>query len=279
MIGGGVHAHGAVWVCGGLLAAVVAARAFEQMNVFIPMKELYAHPGTYGWKYEDLTLTADDGATFNAWWVPLEGRGPVLLYCHGNGGNMSTRMDKLKLLREAGASVLLFDYRGYGRSPGTPTEAGTYRDGEAAYRFLVEEKKIDPRRVVFLGESLGNGVAVELARRHPPAGLVFESGFTSIVDMGKTVFPFLPVRLMTRYRYDNLAKIGTVGCPILVMHSPQDEIIPFSMGRAIFEAAREPKTFFALRGDHNEGFLATGPAYVAALKAFFASLSRATAST
>ncbi len=275
MIASGAQTHPAVWTAAALLAATLGARAFEQMNVFRPQKEIYAHPGTYGLKYEDVWLTADDGARVNAWWVPLPGEGPVVLYFHGNGGNIGTRLDMVKRLREAGASVLLFDYRGYGRSPGTPTEAGTYRDGEAAYAWLVAEKRVEPRKIFFLGESLGNGVALELALRHAPAGLIFQSGFTSIVDMGRVVFPFLPAQFMTRYRYDNIAKIGKLRCPLLVMHSPQDEVIPFAMGRRVFDAAPEPKAFFALTGRHNDGFMLTGGAYVQALRSFFASISAA----
>lgn len=267
MIGTGAQAHPAVWVASALLVGALGLRAFEQLNVYAPEKVIFAHPGSYGFEYDDVWLTASDGARVNAWWVPLSDDAPVVLYSHGNGGNMSTRMEVVKRLREAGASVLLYDYRGYGRSPGTPTEAGTYRDGEAAYAWLLG-RGVDPRRVVFLGESLGCGVAVELALRHRPAGLIFESGFTSIVDMGKVVFPSLPVAWMTRYRYDNLSKIASLPCPLLVLHSPQDEIIPYEMGRRVFAAAPEPKEFFELKGDHNEGYLETGAAYTGALRAF-----------
>jgi fermentation-respiration switch protein FrsA (DUF1100 family) len=266
----GPQTHSVVWWAIGLAFIWFGLRAFEQLNVYAPYKPITAHPGTYGMKYWDLMIPTEDGAQINAWYVPLSPDKPVILYSHGNGGNMSTRMEMVKRLREAGANVLLYDYRGYGRSPGTPTELGTYRDGEAAYRWLLQQPKIKPENVVFFGESLGCGVAVELARRHPGRGLILEAGFTSIVAMGKTIFPSLPVQWLTRYRYDNLAKIGQIPGPVLVMHSPQDEIIPFEMGRALFAAAREPKTFFEMTGDHNEGFMVTGPSYTAAIKSFLA---------
>lgn len=258
-----------------LLLSWLGLRWFERASLYIPSRTVVAHPGTYGLKYEDLQLETEDGASIHGWYVEKEPKSLIILFSHGNAGNISSRMEKLVRLRKAGASVLLYDYRGYGQSRGRPTEKGTYRDGEAAYRWLTQVRKVPASRIVLHGESLGCGVAVELALRHPAAGLIIESGFTSTVDMGKLILPWLPVGALVRYRYDNLAKIGRVKVPVLVMHSPQDDIIPFAMGRRLFEAAPEPKTFFEMKGDHNEGFIDTGGAYVEALARFLARVTAA----
>ncbi len=260
--------HG--WLIATLSAVFLLAgcRWFERANLYFPSRDMAAHPGALGLRYEELDLPASEGARVHGWFVENAPDAPVILFSHGNGGNISHRMEKLRLLREAGASVLLYDYRGYGRSTGTPSELGTYGDGEAAYRWLTETKKLPPGRVIQMGESLGCGVAVELALRHKAGGLILDSGFTSTADMGRRIFPWLPVNLLVRYRYDNLAKLPSISCPVLVMHSPQDDIIPFAMGRRLFEAARQPKTFFEMKGGHNDGFLETGRAYSEAVRRF-----------
>lgn len=252
----------------GLLFLIAGWRWFERANIYFPSRAMTAHPGTYGLRYEELDLRASDGVRVHGWFVENESKSPVVLLSHGNAGNVSHRMEKLRLLRSAGASALLYDYRGYGRSSGSPSEQGTYRDGEAAYRWLVETRKVPPERIFLMGESLGCAVAVELALRHKAGGLILESGFTSTADMGRLIFPFLPVDKLIRFRYDSLAKLPLVSCPVLVMHSPHDDIVPFAMGRRLFDAARGPKTFFEMKGDHNEGFLDTGPAYSEAIRKF-----------
>jgi uncharacterized protein len=256
-----------------LIVLLPAVRWFERANLYFPVRGMDGGPELLGLKFEDLRLTTSDQTMVHAWYVEDTPASPVMLVCHGNGGNISHRLDKLRLFRQAGASVLLFDYRGYGLSSGRPDEKGTYMDAEAAYRWLTGTKKVPAERVVIYGESLGGAVALETALRHPAAGLILDSAFTSVVDMGKRIFPFLPIDLMVRCRYDNLAKIAQLRAPLLVMHSPQDDIVPFDMGRMLFESAPEPKVFFALRGSHNEGFLDTGPAYVEAIASFLKDLS------
>ncbi len=251
-----------------LLLLWLGLRWFERINLYFPSRTLTAHPGTFGLAYEELRLTASDGAVIHGWFVEKSKEAPVILVSHGNAGNISHRLDKLIIFRTAGASVLLYDYRGYGRSSGSPTELGTYRDAEAAYRWLTEVRGVPPGRIVLYGESLGCGVAVEMSLRHPSAALILESAFTSVPDMGRLIFPFLPIDRMVRFRYDSIAKIPKVKTPVLVMHSPQDDIVPFEMGRRLFEAAPEPKTFFEMTGTHNEGFYDTGPAYGRAIGDF-----------
>lgn len=252
----------------GLLALFFySLRSLEDRTLYYPEKGLDATPRAYGWAFEDLRLKTEDGVEVHGWYIP--GTKPfVLLLAHGNAGTISHRLNKAALLRRTGAGLLLFDYRGYGQSAGRPSEQGTYRDAEAAYRYLTETKGILANRVFFYGESLGCAVALEMALRHPGAGVILESPFTSTVDMGKLVFPWLPAKWIVRHRYDNLLKIPKLTTPLLIMHSPQDEIVPFHMGQRLFQAAPEPKTFLELKGGHNEGYMDTGERYVSAVKAF-----------
>jgi fermentation-respiration switch protein FrsA (DUF1100 family) len=266
----GAAAHPLVyWALAGLLFWLFL-RWFERVNLYFPTKTIAIHPGTYGLKYEELRVQAEDGPEIHGWYVENKPESPVMLVSHGNAGNIGDRLDKLLIFRGAGASVLFYDYRGYGRSSGRPSEEGTYRDAEAAYRWLTEVKKIPPRRIIFYGESLGCAVALELALRHEPAGLILESGFTSTAEMARLLLPFLPVNWLVRFRYDNLSKIAKLHCPLLIMHSPQDDIVPYAMGRRNFAAAPEPKSFFELKGGHNEGFLDSGAPYEEAISRFLA---------
>ena len=260
-----------------LAAGWVGLRWFERSMIFIPAHGFAIIPATYGLAHEEVSLDSADRAKLHGWFLPeapfkpkpkekpvrgpLADQGLVLLYCHGNAGNVSDRMPKANLFHRLGLNVLLFDYRGYGKSAGSPSEEGTYRDAEAAWRYLTEAKRFPPEKIVIYGESLGNGVALETSLRHAPKVLILDSAFTSIVDMGREVFPWLPVRLMVRTHYDNLAKIPRIHCPVLVMHSREDRIVPFRMGQALFAAAPQPKEFLEMKGSHYGGYLDTGEAY------------------
>ena len=167
-----------------------------------------------------------------------------------------------------GLNVCIFDYRGYGQSTGTPSEEGTYRDAAAAWQYLTQTKGLEARRIAVLGESLGGGVAAWLAEQERHGALILESSFTSGPDMASRLYPFLPVRWLCRIKYNTLERLPRIGCPVLVAHSRQDELIPFSQGRRLYAAAREPKEFFEMKGSHNEVREETGRAYEAALKRF-----------
>ena len=238
-------------------------RWFERVQLYIPDPKLDVHPGTYGLPYETARFTASDGAALHGWLIPGRADAPVILLAHGNAGNISNRVEKARLLHGLGATVFLFDYRGYGESRGRPTELGLYRDAEAAYAWLL--RRTAASELVFYGESLGCGVAVELARRHPPEALILESPFTSVTEMARRIFPLLPASLLVRDRFDNLSKIPEIRSPLLILASPDDEIVPFSMGRALFDAAPEPKKLVKLRGSHNDGFLQAGSTYTDAI--------------
>lgn len=243
-------------------------RWFERTSLFHPERELTFHPAGAGMKYVDLTLTASDGVAINAWHLPGKAGAPTLLFLHGNGGNLSHRVEKLKLLTRSGAEVLIIDYRGYGKSSGVPTEKGTYRDAEAAYLYLTKDLSRQPRSIFLYGESLGAAIAVDLARRRPVAGVILESPFTSILDMAAEVIAWYPARWLSTFRYDSAAKIAEVNAPLLILHSPFDATVPYRMGRRLFELAREPKVFFDLKGGHNDGYEMSGEAYLKAVESF-----------
>jgi fermentation-respiration switch protein FrsA (DUF1100 family) len=201
-----------------------------------------------------------------------EARG-VLLFFHGNAGNISHRLESIALFNRLGLDVLIVDYRGYGRSTGRPTEAGTYRDARAAWDYLVGARGIGPGRIVVFGRSLGGAVGAWLGSQLPageaPAALIIESSFSSGADMARRLYPMFPAGLLTRLNYPVVDYAARLTCPVLVVHSRDDEIIPYAMGRAIYDAAPPPKYFLELRGDHNAGFWISRESYTAGLEAFF----------
>jgi pimeloyl-ACP methyl ester carboxylesterase len=174
----------------------------------------------------------------------------VVLHCHGNAGNISHRLGSCKALLQSGVAVFLFDYRGYGRSEGRPTETGTYRDAQAAYEWL-RAKGFSADHIIAFGESLGGGIASELAAREPLGGLVLQSTFTSIPAIGAEVYPFLPVRLISTIKYDTASRLPGIHVPVLIMHSRNDELARFHHAQTNFNCANEPKLFWELTGDHN----------------------------
>lgn len=227
-------------------------------------------PASYGLPYEDVSVRTEDGESLHAWWLPAaDARGAVLLF-HGNAGNISHRIDYAVMFRRLGYSTLLVDYRGYGRSTGSPSEEGTYRDAAASWRWLTDTRGFGARDIVIFGESLGGAVGCWLAAKHTPRALVITSTFTSAVDLGAEVYPFLPVRLITRFKYDTLECLSSVRAPVLVVHSRSDDIVPFSHGEKLFAAAREPKEFLEIRGGHNDGFVFMRPEWGDAIGAFLA---------
>ena len=203
-------------------------------------------PGASG--LEEFTTTTDDGVEIKGWYWP--GTNPLtLVIFHGNGGHRGHRLEWMRMLRDRlGVGLCMPDYRGYGGSTGSPTEDGLYRDAEATLSWLRDR---GASSFIYLGESLGTGVAVELARRQPPRALILQSGFSSCVAVAQNVYPFLPVGLLMTDRYDSAAKIGEIGCPVLMIHGEDDRTIPMRYGRALFEAARKPKEWLTIAGAHH----------------------------
>lgn len=236
--------------------------------LYFPLRELDFTPRSVDLDYEDVELDSADGERLHGWWIPHPQARGALLFLHGNGGNISHRLESIRLFHELGLGVLIIDYRGYGRSSGRPDEAGTYLDAAAGWRHLLEARGIDPARTVIYGESLGGAVAIHQAVDARCGALIVSSTFTSIVDIGRHHYPYLPVSWLARFRYPGIDLIGRAGCPVLILHGPEDEIVPFAMGEQLFAAAPEPKQFVRLAGGHNDGLLADGPRVRQSIDAF-----------
>ena len=241
---------------------------FQEKMVFFPGKSIVYTPETIGLQYEDVYLLTDDDIKIHGWYVPHAGAKATVLFFHGNAGNISHRLDSLSIFHDLGLSVFIIDYRGYGRSGGRPSEHGTYRDAQAAWYYLVDERGLRPDEIIVFGRSLGGAVAAALAARVTPAAVILESTFTSVKELGKHYYPYLPVSWIARIRYPVDEHIASFNCPVLVIHSHQDDVVPFRHGQRLFENAREPKTFLPISGDHNTGFLLSGDVYVAGVKRF-----------
>ena len=234
----------------------------------MPSRALEASPADIGLAYETVRLTAGDGTRLHAWFVPATTARGTLLFSHGNAGNIAHRLDSISLFHSLGLNVLIFDYRGYGESEGKPSEKGTYLDVQAAWGYLLEERMISPQEIIIFGRSLGAAIAADLASRNPSAGVILESAFTSVPDMAASLYPWLPVRLLSRYRYNNLDKVERITSPLLVVHSREDGIIPYAHGEQLFAHANEPKRFLELRGGHNGGYHVSRERYTTSMQQF-----------
>ncbi|MDZ4339488.1 MAG: alpha/beta hydrolase [candidate division NC10 bacterium] len=258
-------------IAGAYAALVLVLFLFQSRLLYlphIPSRAILATPEEVGLAYERVTITTEDGVALDGWFVPAPARRGTLLFFHGNAGNISHRLDSLKIFYDLGLATLIIDYRGYGRSTGEPSEEGTYRDAEAAWRYLTGARQIPARDIALFGRSLGAAVAAHLATRHAPGALILESAFTSVPDLAAELYPFLPARWLARFRYPTAADLRSVSCPVLIVHSRNDEIIPFAHAQRLFAAAREPRRLLEIRGGHNDGFLVSRPTYVEGLDAF-----------
>ena len=274
-------------------AGVILLVVFESRFIYFPAKypegdwrarEPRAVEGRTTARVEDVWLVAEDGVRLHAWHAaPVVGRAGALapvatdravLFLHGNAGNVSHRYEIVEDFAKLPANVLALDYRGYGRSDGAPSEDGLYRDARAAWDYLTETRGVPARRVVIYGESLGGAVAVDLAARVEPCALVVQSSFTSIADMAAEVMPFVP-RFLLRTKMNSLEKIARVRAPVLVVHSPADEVVPYKLGRRLYDAAPHPKRFHEIKGaPHNLTHEIGGAAYLGALREFIDSACR-----
>ena len=227
----------------------------------IPSRNLTASPKDIGLAYESVSMVTSDGVMIHGWFVPAQQERGTLLFFHGNAGNISHRLDSIKIFHALGLSTLIIDYRGYGRSLGAISEQGTYLDAEAAWSYLTGTRNIAARQIVVFGRSLGAAIAAYIAAEQKPGGLILESAFTSVPDMAARMYPVFPVRLLSKFQYNTEKFLHSVSSPVLIIHSPDDEIIPYENGQKLFNSAREPKEFLKIQGGHNEGFLASGRAY------------------
>ncbi|MCH8274019.1 MAG: alpha/beta hydrolase [Armatimonadetes bacterium] len=275
------------WIRGVLRAGVygsalvlllsVVTMLFEDKLIYFPEKYPegdWDAPARAEVPVEDVFFEASDGVKLHGWYLPAEDAEITILFLHGNAGNITHRFDWMTQLAALPANVFLIDYRGYGKSEGKPTEEGLYRDADAAYRYLTQDRGVPPERIVVYGKSLGSAPACHLASRFECGGLILQSAFTNARDMAREIMSLFPAYKLIRTRFDNEEKIARITSPILIIHARDDNIIPFSLGERLYRAANEPKTFVSFDdGGHNEMELYHGAEIVEAFKGFTDGLS------
>jgi len=249
-------------------SVVLAMFVLQKRFIYMPFRAIEAVPGGFGMTWEEVEIPLPEGGRLHGWWIPTATPAAgAVLYCHGNGGNISHCLEAAAAWHKDGLAVLLFDYRGYGQSDGYPGEGKMYADAQAAWDWLVREKRLAPRQILVHGFSMGGAVAAKVARDNGPAGLVLQSPVSSLADAAVRHYPWLPVRALLLYRYPAAEFVRTVRCPVAVLHSPTDEVVPYECGRKVFAAAPEPKTFIPLHSGHNDGAADLDPAVRAQLRA------------
>ena len=257
----------------GVYALLVAFLYMRQESMIfypdMPGRQLTATPGDLGLMYEDVIFTTDDEIDLHGWFVAADEPVGTLLFFHGNAGNISHRLESIFIFNSLRLNVFIIDYRGYGRSQGKISETGTYLDARAAWSHLTEDRGIDADSIIIFGRSLGSAIATWLASQYDGAGLIIESGFSSVPSMAQRIYPFLPVKWLTRFRYDTASNVRRVNSPVLVIHSKTDRVIPYEEAQLVFESARsDRRSFLEIQGSHNDGFLVSRDSYVAGLQSF-----------
>jgi len=253
-----------------VIGMVMTPYKLERFFVYYPTRDLRYDPKAVGLEFQNVGLTTEDGVSLHGWFIPYKGAAGTVLVLHGNGGNIGDRVFWLKMLHDLGVNVFIIDYRGYGKSEGEPFEEGLYRDARAAYAWWDAERKGKSEKLILFGESLGGAVAVHLAAGVAPSGLILQSTFTSARDMAKTMFPIGLLQPLLNVRFDSADAITRIKCPKLFIHGESDKVVPFALGKKLFEITPEPKYFFAVPGaDHNDLPSVAGPEYVRQLRVFF----------
>jgi len=259
-----------------ILFIMILPKFIEKGLIFHPDKGNDSiTPDAYGIEYDDVTFRTEDGLNLHGWFVPGKKSSPdedlhTLLWFHGNAGNINHRLGNIKMLHErVPVNVFIIDYRQYGRSEGKISEKGTYIDAGAALAHLHSRKEINQEKIIFFGRSLGSAVAVELALKEKCRALILETPFTSILEMGKKLYPFLPVSLLLKTKYDSLSKIRNIKVPILIMHGDKDDLVPFEHGKRLYDMANEPKEFYTIPGaGHNDTHIVGGDEYFDVIRNF-----------
>ena len=265
----------AIGVTLGLAIGSLMIRLLENRMIFPAPRypQGFVPPETYGLKAEEVWLTTSDGVRINGWFFPGAESSKVLLFFHGNAENIGTGLGRTKVLSTLGLNIFAVDYRGYGKSEGSPDEAGVYRDAGAAYRYLTGERGFRPKDVIIHGVSLGGAVAIDLASRVECGGLIAESTFTSARAMARHAFLIPLFAYVPKSQFKSVSKIASVRAPVLIIHGQRDELIPFSMGEQLYRAAPAPKSFTPIENaGHNDVLVVKPDVYVESLRTFFAAL-------
>ena len=236
--------------------------------VFYPLEKVEVTPKDWGLDYKQVNLKIETGDVISGWYLPHPEAEKTILFFHGNGGNISHRGDSLYIFHKLKLNVLIIDYPGYGESEGQPSEHGLYQSANAAWLYLTQDKKINPEKIIIFGRSLGGVVATDLASRVKAGGLILESTFSSARDFVDIAYPIFPHFIYLRYSFDSLNKIKTIDVPVLVIHSPEDEIIPFELGQKLYAAIQSEKEFLQIEGGHNDGFMQSIRPYMQTLRIF-----------
>ncbi len=248
---------------------IMVPHKLEQMFLYYPTRTIGETPAVIGLNYQDVFLVTDDRVKIHGWFVPCEGAAGTLLIFHGNAGNIGDRVPWIEMLHKLGVNVFIIDYRGYGKSEGEPFEEGLYQDARAAGDWWVKERQSRGEKLILFGESLGGAVAVRLAAEVFPAGIILQSTFTSAWDMAKTMMPLGLLQPLINVHFDSVKTIAQVACPKLMIHGDRDEIVPFRLGKRLFEAAPPPKSFYVVPGaGHNDLLWIAGSEYSRQLKMF-----------
>ncbi|UCG35797.1 MAG: alpha/beta hydrolase [Candidatus Omnitrophota bacterium] len=254
-------------ILGWLIVFFLYIKFLEHRSVFFPTRAIEITPQAVNLEYEDVNFLTADGISLHGWFVPYPKEELTFLLFHGNAGNVSHRIDKILLFNEAKVNVFIFDYRGYGNSQGKPSEKGIYIDARAAYGYLVKERKVAPEHIILHGTSLGCAAAIDLAYKEEVGGLIMEGAFSKGRDVAKRLYPFLPSFIFSN-SFNSMSKIKEITAPKLFIHSKNDEIIPFKLGKKLYAASLEPKKLVTIYGGHNTAFLDSRQHYLAAVKEF-----------
>lgn len=240
----------------------------EQKSLYHPRQEIPETPANLGIAYEETNFKTADGKLLNGWFVPAKDAKATVLYCHGNAGNIYHRLHKVKFFYEMGVNFFIFDYRGYGKSTGKPSEKGLYKDAQAAYDYIVFRGDVDKNKIVVYGKSLGGSVAADLCLYRKVSALILEGSFASVALRAQQLYPFLPMKLLITQKYDAISKVKDIHIPKLIVHGRQDEVISFRHGEILFKNAAGPKQFLPFEGGHNDDVYVTSVAYKENLQKF-----------
>lgn len=260
-----------IYLISGIVLTAIYVKYLERRNLFFPFKEIESTPCAIGLSYEDVYFVTEDNKKINGWFIPANDAKYTILFFHGNAGNISHRLDKIKIFHDLGLNIFIIDYRGYGKSQGRPSKAGLYLDAKGSYGYLIGKFKTKPSSIILYGESLGGAVALELATKAEARAVITEETFSSMRDIAKDIYPFLPSFFVSD-AFNSLSVIEKVSIPKLIIHSQDDEMISFKHAQKLYDKAKEPKTLAAINGSHNSAFLESEKEYIRHIREFIEGL-------